>query len=106
LHLLEKTARKGCVFGKYNLPCTLGVAMGENPSGMCHNNSVNTLSGPVLKDKDGEQRCKGGQYSVRCHNLPPQIGTQLSGAYITQGKMGNRKGREPPEGTDTLLSPY
>jgi hypothetical protein len=53
LHLLEKTARKTCAFGKYDLPCILGVAMGGNPSGMWHNTSGNTFPGAVLKDKDG-----------------------------------------------------
>jgi hypothetical protein len=41
------------IFGKYGLLCTLGVAMGENPSVVCHNNSANTFPRAVLKDKDG-----------------------------------------------------
>jgi hypothetical protein len=104
---LEKTARKGCIFGKYGLPCTLEVAMGENPSGMCHNNSENTFCGAVLQDKDGAVGgCKGGQCSVKCLKNP-QSWHSLEGPYVViQGKMGNEKGREPSEGKDALLSPY
>jgi hypothetical protein len=29
-----------------------GGIMGENPSALCHNNSINTFPGAVLKDKD------------------------------------------------------
>jgi hypothetical protein len=46
LHLLEKTVRKGHLFGKDDLP----VAIGENPSGVCHN-SAKTFPGAVLKNK-------------------------------------------------------
>jgi hypothetical protein len=53
LHLLERTVIKGSVFGKYDLLCTLGVVIGENSSGMCHNNSSNTFPRAVLKNKDG-----------------------------------------------------
>jgi hypothetical protein len=48
-----KDCEERVCFGKYDPPCTLGAAMGQNPSGMCHNNSTNTLPGAVLKDKDG-----------------------------------------------------
>jgi hypothetical protein len=101
----EKTVRKRCGFGKYDRLCTLGVDMGENPSGVCHNNSANTFPGAVPRIKMGQWGCKGGQHLVRCHKNP-KIWHSVRGVYIIQGKAGNRKGREHPEGEDVLLSPY
>jgi hypothetical protein len=43
----EDCEEKVC-FGKYDLPCTLGAAMGEDPSGECYNNSVNTFPGATV----------------------------------------------------------
>jgi hypothetical protein len=40
---------------------------------------------------------------VRCHKNPPNIGSR--GAYVIQRKVGNKKGRDPPEDKDASLCP-
>jgi hypothetical protein len=46
--------------------------------------------GAVLKDKDGQQGCKGGQCLARCWKNPPNWHS-VRGAYITQGKARNER---------------
>jgi hypothetical protein len=53
----------------------------------------------------GQWWCKEEQCSVRCCKKPPNWDL-LRGAFTTQGKVENEKGRKPPEGKDALLSPY
>jgi hypothetical protein len=92
-------------FWKICSPMHSGAAMGETPSGVCHNNRTYTFPGVVLKDKDWAAGCEGGQWSVWCCKIPPKWHS-VRVHTSSKEKWGNKKGREPPKDKDALLSPY